>query len=241
MSTKADKKLTPEQPPTPVPTPHAVFVGLEDVAIAGRKIEYDILKKALADHKLSLTSDLFTRYCTATAAPYYLETLLQALNAKAGLAQKVLAEYHEALAAALSNPPKVHATITKFIQTAESHNITATIYSLLPEAVATALAAKLGLEGLKLFTFKEMDKVFPRSDTWLKMARALTKNTKNCLALVSNNASCKSAMFADVHTVVIPDEFTGFQDFGGAYAVLDDVADLHPQEIILGIFPELEK
>ena len=50
-----------------------------------------------------------------------------------------------------------------------------------------------------------------------------------CAAIVAANASCKAALAASLPVVVIPDAMTDYQDFTGAYHVLDKLdADALP-------------
>ena len=93
--------------------------------------------------------------------------------------------------------------------------------------------AKLGLveQNVQLLAFDNMDKVFPRSDTWMKIAKTASITTRKCLVLATSMIACKSAMAADMQCVAIPDEYTSYQDFSGANMILDKMEDLGPKDV----------
>ena len=73
-----------------------------------------------------------------------------------------------------------------------------------------------------------VDKAFPRAEHWLRMAKAVGRNPKRCLAIVSSMSTTKTALAAMMHAVVVTDEFTEYQDFCGANLVCSDLKEVKP-------------
>ena len=63
---------------------------------------------------------------------------------------------------------------------------------------------------------------FPTADAWLKIAKQLGTKPQLCIVLASRSTACKAALSAGMRCIVIPDQYTSFQDFGGADFVVDE-------------------
>ena len=94
-------------------------------------------------------------------------------------------------------------------------------------------------KGVDLYAYGCRDAVFPRADTWLKVAKAMSKSPRQCVAVVSSKAACKSALSSGIRCIVVPDSFTTFQDFGGADGVYDSFEDIPVDEVLDAMFPEV--
>jgi hypothetical protein len=53
-----------------------------------------------------------------------------------------------------------------------------------------------------------------------------------CFALVSTGAACHAALSVDLRVTAVADEFTSAQDFGGAEAVAETVADFDLADLL---------
>ena len=65
------------------------------------------------------------------------------------------------------------------------------------------------------------EKVFPTADAWLKLAKSMAVRSTRCVVLTTSQTSCKAALSAGMKCVVVSDEYSAFQDFGGADYVAD--------------------
>ena len=74
----------------------------------------------------------------------------------------------------------------------------------------------------------------------LKIAKAMSKSPRVCIALVSSMASCKSALSAGMRCVALPDAFTSFQDFGGADVVYEHGDEVAIEELLKTMLLEEE-
>lgn len=212
---------------------------LEQLALAGRKILFDVMKEKLGEHKLQLTLPLFTKFCSFSAPRLYIQEMLESLKDHKLQADKIggeiEAEYHERLLAKVSG---LHPTLSKIVREAPSKNIAITAISMLPRTSAESLMSKLGLteQNVQLLAFDNVEKAFPRSDTWMKIAKTASITTRKCLVLATSMIACKSAMAADMQCIAIPDEYTSYQDFSGANLILEKIEDLNIRDIYDAFF-----
>ena len=56
----------------------------------------------------------------------------------------------------------------------------------------------------------------------MKMARELGRSSRRTVVFSSSSRACKSTLSAGMRAVAVTDQFTAFQDFGGAELVLED-------------------
>lgn len=241
MPTKTEKtnpKGTPEEQAAPAPTLGVLF-QLEDIAVNGRKMAFDALKDLLHDHKMELTATLFSRYCLHSGPQSYLPELLEALGARKVSVDKLAGEMNEKVAAQLSSGTRMNAGLEKILQGARERNMAAAAITTLPEATAQSAMAKAGLEalGVRLFAYPDAEKTVPGATAWLKTAKALALKPHHCAVLAGNMAVCKAALSADMRCVAIPDEFTSFQDYGGAFLLLEALNEMGPRELLDVMFP----
>lgn len=249
MSNKADKNKPKEaeevQPEPQAPAPiYAVLFQLEDIAVNGRKIVYETLKKALAEQKIDLSVPVFARYCLNSAPQTFLPALVEALGVRKVSVEKLTDAVNSATAdQASAGGIKLNPGLGKILQLARERNFVIGVISTWPEETGQALIAKLGLNDLaaRLFTFKDVTKVFPSADIWLKTAKAISIKPRRCLVLGSCMAACKSAMSADLRCVAVPDGFTSFQDFSGADLILESFEELSAKEVVNTVFPHSDK
>ena len=236
MPTKNKKPETQDAAGAPTePTKAFMLIfELEQLALAGRKILFDVMKDKLGEHKLHLTLPIFTKFCSYSTPRLYIQEILDALKDHKLQADKIGAEIETEYAQRLlAKASGLNPALVKIIRDASPHKIAVGAISLLPREMAESLMAKLGLveQNVQLLAFDNMDKVFPRSDTWMKIAKTASITTRKCLVLATSMIACKSAMAADMQCVAIPDEYTSYQDFSGANMILDKMEDLGPKDV----------
>ena len=76
-----------------------------------------------------------------------------------------------------------------------------------------------------------------KRQVWLKVAKALGKNARFCVAVSSSQVSAKSALSAGMRCVVVPDSFTSHHDFGGVDVILDSWEDQSANEVLDAVVP----
>lgn len=204
----------------------AILLELENVAVKGRQIVYDVLKSVLADKGIDLTSMAFSRYCLYPSVKYFLPALLAAEEKKRLSKDKLLAEITQGITLSLTDDSvKLEAGLADVLKIAKEKKVLVGVLSGLGEKTARQLLAKLGLTdmGVHLLPYSCEDKNFPSADAWLKLAKIMSVLPALCLVIATSATACKAALSAGMRCVVVPDRFTTFQDFGGADHIAEDL------------------
>ena len=122
MPNKADKNK-PKEAEEPQPQPHApasvyaVLFQMEDVAVNGRKIAYDILKKTLGEQKIDFPIPVFSRYCVNSTPQTYLPAMMEPLGIRKVSAEKLVENVTSAIAEqASASSVKLNPGLGKILQ-----------------------------------------------------------------------------------------------------------------------------
>jgi HAD superfamily hydrolase (TIGR01509 family) len=240
MLTKVEKKPTQEPVAGQAAVaanlpPYAVLFELDNVAINGRKIRFQVLKALMAKNGVELDAGTFARFCMHSAPESNVEKLVEGVGAKKLDTAKLTEEYKKNLAEAfLSKDTALAPGLQKFLENAHGRGVAIAALSAQSQETAERMLENLGLNALdiRLMVFSDTEKDFPRADAWLKVAKTLSKSPRRCIAIASSMSSCKAALSADMYSIAVPDEFTAFQDFSGANIVADSLTDLNPKELL---------
>jgi beta-phosphoglucomutase-like phosphatase (HAD superfamily) len=88
----------------------------------------------------------------------------------------------------------------------------------------------LGQDWEKYFAANGCGDIVPRKkpapDIYFWVLKKLGLQAKDCIALEDSNNGLRSALAANIKTFVTVNQYTHKQDFTGAAAVLDNLADL---------------
>jgi beta-phosphoglucomutase-like phosphatase (HAD superfamily) len=244
MPNKVPEKNKPsaavEQPPAPPQPAFALLFQLEEIAVEGRRMMYEVLCDLFGESKKKMTVPLFARYCLQTTPQAYVAALIETLGAKKPTAERLVEELSAGLAGKLAAATiKLSPSLLKVLEATKAYPASIGAVTLLPDGVGDALHNRLGLAelGVRLLSFKDDQKPYPGPDIWLKTAKAMSQRPRNCSVLASSTAVCKSALSADMRCVVVPDEFTSFQDYSGANIVLEKLDEISTKELLATLFP----
>lgn len=241
-SSKAPAEKPQETPPAEKP-PFAILFQIEDVAVNGHAIGYEILKGLLgAAARKALTPALFARHAVGATPEVFVPAILEAIGEESKSADKLVAEFRQEFAAKVSaNDTKPEAPFAKIIGAAKQRKYAFGAVTALPETTAAAVIARLGLDdaNLKLFPFQNGDKGCPGPTTWIKTARAIELRPRRCAVISTNMLACKAALSADMRCVATPDDFTAHQDFTGVDIVVETPGDMSPAELLDTLFPAI--
>ncbi len=229
MPTKDEKKTDAVNPTV---SPYALVVELEGALTGGRRTLFDTLKKLLKKEKLNLDEVTFMRHAIVPSPVEAIPELIAALEGDGVSTDKMQAALLEALKsgeAAFTPAP----ALRKMIETAKKQNVPVVVVSCLPVEAAEAVFQKTGLEelGVQLHVAKSASTSCPGKKDWQEICRTLTRIPRNCFALVGTGAACHTALSVDMRVIAIADEFTAAQDFGGAEAVCETVADFTADDL----------
>jgi beta-phosphoglucomutase-like phosphatase (HAD superfamily) len=230
----ADAKTeTPAAPAaeTPKPAPkarRAVVMELEGVAVSHRPVLLELMKKH-APSGAKVDPLLFLRHAVRPTLAQVVASVAGPLELRAASRTVLLERLRQGMADYYaSDKPVLRPGIAKVLQRAADAGLPLAAITVLPETQAQALSSQLGLDRwqVRLCLFEPAeDERFPGADIWLKVAKALGVQARGSLALVSEAVACRSALAAGLRCLAAPDEFTAFQDFGGADALSPDLDD----------------
>lgn len=217
----------------------AVLFELENVVIDGRRIVHEVLAKLLKETKLKLTPALFSRFCLDSAPARFIPELLEALDKQQSASEKLVKAFDEQRRRALTDS-KAQASqpLKKLLKDLSGRGAFLGALTEFGTTDNTKRLEKMGLSGMAI-TVQQIstdEKLAPTADAWLKLAKAVSASSSACIAIVTSAASAKAAISAGMRCVVLADEFTAFQDFGGA----DYVADALDEDAAAGILELLE-
>ena len=218
----------------------ALILELDGVALDTRTLLCKAATSALSKAGKKLNPGLFARYGQHASTASLARNLVDKLEV-AGLSAEDLAEsLAQSLESYLSKEAKLNPHVEKLIKAAQQRGLPVAVITALPEALAHATADRLELTSshVRLFTFADEEQAgFPRADVWLKVAKALGKNARFCVAVSSSQVSAKSALSAGMRCVVVPDSFTSHHDFGGVDVILDSWEDQSANEVLDAVVP----
>ena len=211
----------------------AMIFEIDNVALGARRIRYEVLAGILKEQGIGLTPILFSRYCLHPVPSVYMPAFLTAMKYRAATPEQVVERLvGETTSRLMQKSTMVSEGLVKWMTAAQARGAAIACISMLPLASAEGIAAHLNFDrwGVKVFSGSTADKGFPHAENWLRMAKAVGRNPKRCLAIVSSMSSTKTALAAMMHAAVVTDEFTEFQDFCGANLICADLKEIKPDE-----------
>ncbi len=213
---------------------HALIFELEYVAAKTRDVEFESIKSAVSNKGVELTPVLFSRSGMSPLHRTAITDVLKLAGKKADAIEKAVNEVDKTVAEYCENGAELDKGLAALIKATQARNIPVLAFTALSQELAKKLMAKLGLDalGVELVIPEEVKDSFPRADDWLKMLKQCNKEHVTLVAVVSSQVACKGALTAGAACVVVPDAYTGFQDFGGAVLVLDSLSDEKPDTIL---------
>jgi putative hydrolase of the HAD superfamily len=230
MSTQTEETRKKTAPPP-------VFTGLvfelEKLAIPGQRLLFEACQKVLKDKQVVLTPVLWSRLGLATSLAQGLGRLLATLDKKSPAADKLTQAIQDIFFREIARPAvKLNADLNALLTEAAKLNIKIGALSCLPAEQAQALLVHLGLqERVRLRVMQKADLSVPTPNCWLLTCKAIGVPARRCVAVVESTAACNAALEAGLRCVVAPNEFTAYQDFGGADQVIEDLKDLHAKDL----------
>ncbi len=213
---------------------HALIFELEYVAAKTRAVEFASIKSAAKTKGVEITPVLFSRSAMSPLHRAAVTDVLKRAGKKTDAIEKAVTEVDKTVANYCENEAELDAGLAKLIKATQKRGIPVVTFTALPAPVAEKLMKKLGLDtlGVELVIPDEVKASFPRADDWLKILKQCNKENSTLVAVVSSQIACKGALSAGAACIVVPDEYTSFQDFGGAKLVLENLSDEKPDKIL---------
>ena len=223
MPTKDEKKTDAGLPTV---SPYAVIIELEGSLTGGRRMRIDALKKLLKKENLNLDDATFIRRALVPAPMDAVPELIAALDGEGVSTDKMQAALLEALTsgeAELAPAP----VLRKLLDAAKKKSLPVVAVSCLPAEAAEAVLQKSGLAelGVTLHDVVGTSASCLSKKDWITVCHGLSRMPHRCFAIISTGAACHAALSVDLRVIAVADEFTSAQDFGGAEAVFEAIAD----------------
>ena len=230
MGTQTEE--TRKKPARP-PVSTGLLFELEKIAVPGQRLLFEACRKVLKDKQIALTPVLWSQYGLAAPLAQELGRLFAKMDKKSLAADKLAQEIQDIFVREITRPAvKLNAVLNALLTEVAAHNIKIGALSFLPAEQAQALLAHLGLqERVCLQVMQKADVVAPTPDCWLMTCKAIGIPAYRCVVLAENAVACHAALEAGMRCIAIPDEFTAFQDFGGADRVVEDLKELHFKDL----------
>lgn len=235
VKSAANEKNKVKEEPVDAGSPYALLFELEGVAIEARKAEFEVLQSLLREQHVKVTPFHFVKHCLNTSPLQYLPVLLEQLGSRKISAEKLAGEINSGMALYLaSREAALKPSLKKILSAAAERDMPVAMLTSIKASTAESLMTQLGMKewNVRLFDFEQADRIFPRADCWLKIAKALSRTPRQCLAVAGSMISTKAALSAGMRCVAVPDEFTVFQDYSGADMVLESDADFNARELL---------
>ena len=157
-------------------------------------------------------------------------------------AEKLVPEICDGIRASLvDNTPKTPAPFTALLKQVKAQGYPIGVVSDLDAEAAGALYAKLDIsepvDGAIVATEGKPATADPQA--WRNGARALQTIVPSCVSLATAGLSAHAAVTAGMRCIALPDQYTGFQDFGGTDTILDTLDNGAAQTVLdtLAIHP----
>lgn len=237
----SEEIATPEEKVPDAPrSPYAVLFELEGVAANVRRAEYDALCNLITDGTTPMNVLLYARHCLNRSPAAYLKELLAVLGSKSKDISGLAKEIQNGTSIFLtSDEATLNSQVAAVLEEALSRHMGVLVVTGLPESLAKAALQKWGApyDRLKVISHATPERRSPDLDDWLRMAKAVALPARQCVALASSQLAVKSALSAGLRCIAVPDEFTSFQDFSGADAVLDAESDWPAAELLETVAP----
>ncbi|HMO05703.1 MAG TPA: hypothetical protein PKC67_14875 [Kiritimatiellia bacterium] len=207
---------------------------LEGAALDGHTKLFEAASTVFQKAGVPLARIQAARYCTHGAIPQIVQKMVDELGGgklSSDAVEQILSHYHDAFR---HSPVALSPLFASLLAETSRRGMRAAAITTLPEDVAQVALSKSGLadQGVELHVFVEAERHFPRVDCWMKVVRQVAKSARACVAVAGSRDSSKSALSSGMRCVVIPDAFTGHQDFSGADAVLESAEDSDPAALL---------
>lgn len=212
----------------------AAFIFEFDHLVVGlREVSFDVMKSIYDD--VELTPVHYSRFALNEGPHKTIEALQSTLGVRKGQPKKVSEELTAGIKMYLeSGNVSVSDELRDVVVQARELDMRVMAMTALPIQPREALSAQLDLPGLgiELMPFSTSYEPAPRADNWLKLIKEDEISGPASISLTTSMQAAKSSLTASIPSVVCPDRFTEFQDFGGARAVVSSLREIRLDELL---------
>ncbi len=221
----ADEVITEDVVEEKSPKEGLIF-DLDTLACNGHDVLFDVLTKILGKKASKLTKFYFAKKCIARNLSALVPELIEDFKLKKVVEEEFIENVKGAFAESLINESKVTDGLLDLVKAAQEKGFVVGVFSSLDEESAQLLLEKIGLANSNV----TLSPYAPRTinsfigEHWRRLAVELSVAPGECVAITSDNNSCKAALSSGMRVVVLPTDVSSFQDFGGANMIVDELS-----------------
>ena len=207
------------------PSEGLVF-DLDTLACNGHDILFDVLKKVIGKKGTKFTKFYFAKNCIARNLNSLVPELIEDFKIKKVDEEELIEEVKAEYAKALINDSKVIDGLLNLVKAAQKKEFVIGVFSNLDEESAQLLLEKVGLAESDVTLCPYAPRTINSfiGEHWRRLAVSLSVAPGSCIAITSDNNSCKAALSSGMRVVVLPTDVSSFQDFGGANLIVDELS-----------------
>ena len=201
---------------------------METVALGARRIRFEVLSRILGEQGLTLSEAEFSRFCLSCPKSY-MPTLLERKGYTAAGPEQVTERLRgETLSRLMQKDCQMDAGLKAWLDAAAARGTAIVAASCLAADEAEAVAERLGFAQWHVVVCPGagMEKGWDTPEGWQHAAQLTGRHAANALVVTTGAEFTRAALAAGCHVAAVPDEFTDFEDFGGADFVASSLSEL---------------
>jgi len=212
----------------------ALVMELESTAIPIRRTMFEILQRELANEGITFDEPAMMRLGLHAVPAHLVADIAVAYSLPEGARsnllrtlQQDLSEYFRSAAVAMVPG------LSQVLDQARAAGAAVGLLSWQSEPEVRALVERIGLTKWEpvVSCTPNPDREFPGVDAWLQLLLQMNRQPQDSVALCRHRAAARTALTAGLRVVVVPDDFTLFQDFSGVDALAHHFEDLTAQQL----------
>lgn len=207
-----------------------LVLDLDNIALNARELLRETIAEILKKAGVQKDDNIFARHCIDGAPEHCVPPLIESLQ-KNGVKlseNKIVPNIEEAFQEKIRQKVELNKSISELTAKARKNGFVCGALTALDEPCLQATIEKTG-EGFfdAIQTCSSLARIGSYSANWRTLASKLELPPQQCVAVVSNDLMCKSALAAGMRCIVVPGKYTAWQDFAGADIVVDELADVN--------------
>lgn len=216
-----------------------LLLELEYLLWPGHHLIYDVMAQVLKSKEITLTP---VHYARAIAHPMLvqgIENLLKAADKRKFSAEKITKEIQDQFLAGIQNSKlQIEPLPETLVAAALKAGFKVGLLSYLPQDVARQLLARCKFaDAVTLQIMSGGARARFSAAGWIHLLKNMSVSAHGSVALCADAVSCRTVLVTGARCIVIPTDFTRYQDFSGADLVVDGAKAINFNEVVALLKP----